>query len=102
MALDIDTYSTEELDVLDSHQYIHLLNELCGEIKRIGDAKKKAKLDEKSAKVALLFDPKDPNLKAKSIEAKATLDILGYELSARQEQAKIIQTQYNNSVRLAR
>lgn len=100
--MDIDRYTTAELDALDPAQYVHLLNEICGEIKRIGDAKKRAKTDEKSAKVALLFDPSNPNLKAAALEAKATLDILGYELSARKEQAKIIQTQYNNAIRLAR
>lgn len=99
--LEIDSLSTVQLDALDPAQYIHLLNELCGEIKRIGDAKKRAKTDETSAKVALLFDPVNAKLKAVALEAKATLDILGYELSARREQAKIMQTQYNNAIKLA-
>lgn len=99
--LEIDSLSTVQLDALDPAQYIHLLNELCGEIKRIGDAKKRAKTDETSAKVALLFDPKNAHLKVKKIEAEASREILGYELDARKEQAKIIENQYNNAVKLA-
>lgn len=102
MPLDVDRYSTAQLDALDPAEYIHLLNEICGDIKRIGDAKKQAKLDEKAAKIALLRDPKNVDLKAKKIEADTLLTVLGYEMSTRTEQAKIIQTQYNNAIRLAR
>jgi hypothetical protein len=100
--LEIDSLTVADLDALESQRLLHLLNELYGEIKRIADAKKRAKTDEKTARVALLFSPADPKLKAQQIEAKALLDILGYELSARKEQTKILQTQLNTQSRLAR
>lgn len=99
--LDIDRYTTAQLDGLDPSMYIHLLNELCGEMKRLGDDKERALDILGDAKIALCDDPKDAQLKKTKLHAERVVAKLTCALSTRREQAKIVQTQYNNAVRLA-
>jgi hypothetical protein len=99
--LDIDRFKTAELDGMDPSMYVHLLNELCGEIKRLGDDKERALDIQADAKIALCDDPKDAGLKKTKLHADRVVAKLTCAISTRREQAKIVQTQYNNAVRLA-
>lgn len=90
------------MDALDGINRICHLNDLCREIKRLGDDKERALDIQADAKIALLSDPKNVQAKTNVINAKRVIDKLGAAISTRKEQAKILQTVINTEARLSR
>jgi hypothetical protein len=87
----VDRLTTDELRALDAYEQIGALNELFGEIKRLGDDKNKAMDLLGDAKILAIEEP-SPTNKAMVIRATSTRDKLTTMLSVRKEQIRILQT----------
>lgn len=90
--MSIDDLSAEELRCLDAAGQIGLLNDLCREIAILAKMKRAAIDTHATARIAAIRAANDPESKAAVINAKRVVDGLSVTISARKEQAKILQT----------
>ncbi len=88
----IDSLTAEELRALDAYGQIGALNDLCREMKRLADERRREIDRHADARIALLGASDRIELKASVIDAKRRIDKIACEISARKEQAKILQT----------
>ena len=86
-----DKLSAEELRALDvAHQYA-ILSDLFGEVKRLADVKCAAIDAHASARIIAARSP-EPDNKARVLETRRDLDVVGAAIQARKMQVSILQT----------
>lgn len=91
MPLSIDGLSGAELHALDGWHQAEALNELCAELGRIGEIRKRCAQALYDAKISLLSSPSIEN-KEVLLRAQAALERVKVELSTRREQTRILQS----------
>lgn len=90
--LPIDDLSAAEMRALDFGRQVDALNDLFVELKRLSDLRMQALDLRADARMRLCHEPRDPELRAREIDAKRSFDKLGVAISARKEQVRILQT----------
>lgn len=86
-----DAMSAEEMRALDVSARYAVLNDLYGEVKRLGDIKIAAIDAHASARIIAARSP-EPDNKARVLECKRDLDVVGAAIQARKMQVSILQT----------
>ena len=87
----IDGLTGQELHALSAWEQAETLNELCAELGRLGDIRKKCATALYDAKILLLSSPTLTNREL-LLRAQASLERVKVELSTRREQIRIIQS----------
>lgn len=90
-AMPADLLTAEELRALDAVERYAILSDLYGEVKRLADLKMTAIDAHASARITAARTP-TPELKARVLEAKRDLDVVGAAIQARKLQMNILQT----------
>lgn len=91
MSLSIDGLSGQELARFDAWKQAEALNELCAELGKLGEIRKRCAQALYDAKIGLLSSPSIEN-KELLLRAQAALERVKVELSTRREQTKILQS----------
>ena len=86
-----DQLSAEEMRALDVAARYAVLNDLYGEVKRLGDVKIAAIDAHASARIIAARSP-EPEHKARVLETRRDLDIVNAAIQARKMQVSILQT----------
>ena len=86
-----DQLSAEEMRALDVVARYAVLNDLYGEVKRLGDLKIAAIDAHASARIIAARSP-EPDNKARVLETRRDLDVVGAAIQARKMQVSILQT----------
>ena len=86
-----DQLSAEEMRALDVAARYAVLNDLYGEVKRLGDLKIAAIDAHASARIIAARSP-EPDNKARVLETRRDLDVVGAAIQARKMQVSILQT----------
>ena len=86
-----DQLSAEEMRALDVAARYAVLNDLYGEVKRLGDLKIAAIDAHASARIVAARSP-EPEHKARVLETRRDLDIVNAAIQARKMQVSILQT----------
>ena len=86
-----DSLSAEEMRALDVAARYAVLNDLYGEIKRLGDVKIAAIDAHASARILAARSP-EPQHKARVIESKRDVDVVAAAIAARKMQVSILQS----------
>ncbi len=86
-----DQLSAEEMRALDVAARYAVLNDLYGEVKRLGDVKIAAIDAHASARIVAARSP-EPEHKARVLETRRDLDIVNAAIQARKMQVSILQT----------
>ena len=101
MSISIDGLTADELKALDAHEQLAALSDICGDVKRLSDEKKR-EIDKKfDAKIALVLSPTDAQRKVALLEATRRIDKLNCEISMRKQQQQNLQTQINIQMKMA-
>ena len=86
-----DQLSAEEMRALDVAARYAVINDLYGEVKRLGDLKIAAIDAHASARIIAARSP-EPEHKARVIESKRDVDVVAAAVAARKLQISILQT----------
>lgn len=98
--LAFDRHNLAELHALQGDAILRILDEMLGELKRLADLKVEAIGERAAAKIAAINANRKPLSDPDFIRWDAQIQKLTAIIKARSDQAKIVQTKVNASVRI--